>query len=489
MAPRIRRSRSSIGTCCTPYFVALRICCVLGLLSLDNTGQYAGLIAMELLQLETWMAQQTARSVAAMERAISATHLCRRRDRFGQIVTPLAGSVLASPIVADWNPEPDYFFHWLRDSAIVMRTVAELMENAADADERRHWQRQFADFVRFSLTLTEAKGRTASSALQHARLRAGSQSEFLRPEHETSGLAADALLAEPRFNPDGTLDIFRWSRPQYDGPALRALACLRYLAAAGPCSGEIARLLRHDLDFTLRHAGRPCIGPWEEPEQFAHHYYVELVQLGALVHGRADDTLRSPHDADSKRAWQTAEQGLREGLQRYWSEPHRIIMAVRPPSAAEPDDLLDAATLLAVWDADLPDGPHSVRDPRVWMTLDSIAQLFAREFPINRDRAKGPALGRSRRDRYFGGGAWYPTTLAAAGLCYRAAQRCPPNRARLIERGDAFMATLRDLIPADGALSEQIDRTTGRQSSARHLTWSYAAFVSTARERRLAVGG
>ena len=43
----------------------------------------------------------------------------------------------------------------------------------------------------------------------------------------------DALLGEPRFNPDGTIDILQWARPQYDGPALRALACLRYLGDGG----------------------------------------------------------------------------------------------------------------------------------------------------------------------------------------------------------------------------------------------------------------
>jgi glucoamylase len=50
------------------------------------------------------------------------------------------------------------------------------------------------------------------------------------------------------------------------------------------------------------------------------------------------------------------------------------------------------------------------------------------------------------------------------------------------------MATLRALTPADGALSEQVDRETGAQTSAHHLTWSYAAFVSTARLRAQAAG-
>src|SRR3546814_10311775 len=81
---------------------------------------------------------------------------------------------------------------------------------------------------------------------------------------------------------------------------------------------------------------------------------------------------------------------------------------------------------------------------------------------------RAPALGRSRNDRYFGGGAWYPTTLAAAGLHYRQALCLGQDRDALLRRGDAFMATLRDLTPPDGALSEQVDRETGAQTSARH---------------------
>src|SRR3546814_13569214 len=65
--------------------------------------------------LAAWVAKQALRSANAMERAISATALVRRRDAFGQVVVPTDGSVLDSPVLADWDPEPDYLFHWVRD--------------------------------------------------------------------------------------------------------------------------------------------------------------------------------------------------------------------------------------------------------------------------------------------------------------------------------------------------------------------------------------
>lgn len=423
-------------------------------------------------ELESWVAAQAQRSITAMELAISATGLARRRENFDQTIVPSAGSVLASTTIGDWNPEPDYFFHWLRDSAIVMRTVVGLMQDATSSAEQLRWQTHFENFVPFSLGLTgsaryDPNYRKSTSPEFH---------EFLRDEGELHALSGDKLLGEPRFNPDGTIDIMRWSRPQYDGPALRALACLDFLAAGGRHSDGLDELLTLDLDFTRRHAGKRCFGPWEEKS--AHHYYVALVQLGALVHGRR---LTGTAAVD-------AEQMLYAQLERHWSEWNNVFVAAVPSEPGDDaDDALDASFLLGVLDADLPGGPHSIEDPRVHATQKAIEDMFARELPINRARLAGcaPALGRYRADQYFGGGAWFSTTLAAAALYYRRANRAGEDRAALIKRGDDFMATVRNLTPPDGALPEQVDRETGQATSARHLTWSDAAFVNAARSRRL----
>src|SRR3546814_5616737 len=137
--------------------------------------------------LAAWVAKQALRSANAMERAISATALVRRRDAFGQVVVPTAGSVLASPVFADWDPEPDYFFHWVRDSAIVMRSVAELMQDSARAAEGRSWRRPFEDFVRFSLALCSLDGAGFSSASPHRAAPRRAFPRFLRLIGQASG--------------------------------------------------------------------------------------------------------------------------------------------------------------------------------------------------------------------------------------------------------------------------------------------------------------
>jgi len=130
---------------------------------------------------------------------------------------------------------------------------------------------------------------------------------------------------------------------------------------------------------------------------------------------------------------------------------------------------------------------HSVHDPRVHATLTRLEALFDATYPINRSRTSGmgPALGRYPGDVYYSGGAYYFSTLGAAELCFRAASRAAGPA--WLERGDAFLATVRAFTPQSGEMSEQFDQHTGAQTSARHLAWSYAAFISCVAARRAVV--
>jgi glucoamylase len=124
-------------------------------------------------------------------------------------------------------------------------------------------------------------------------------------------------------------------------------------------------------------------------------------------------------------------------------------------------------------------------------TLARLEALFDAAYPINHGRAagRGPAMGRYAGDVYFSGGAYYFSTLGAAEFCYRVAAlggargRDPRH---WFERGDAYLATVRAYTPASGDLSEQFDQRSGAQTSAKHLAWSYAAFISCVSARRIA---
>jgi glucoamylase len=402
--------------------------------------------------LERWIAREQDHAAAMMLNAISPVGIVKQRPGFGQVIHPKPGSVVASPVLAAYDPEPDYFFHWYRDSALVMDALRLLRRDLPQADGH------FRDFVRFSLELGGLDGRDAPPGW---RERADPDfRRFLRLDLDKAHGAA--IGAETRVNPDGTLDITDWPRPQHDGPALRALTLLRWGA-----DGEAARLLRRDLGFVLRHARKPCFDIWEE--EFGLHVYTLRVSATALTDGAAWlDRRGETGEAGRCRVEAAAIETL---LETFWLAEEDQICSRRVEGGA-PEKRLDIAVILAANHA-------RVTGPRYAATLERLEALFDAAYPINRNRPSGraPAMGRYAGDKYYSGGAYYFATLGAAEFCYRAGAR---------ERGDAFLETVRAFTPESGDLSEQFDQVTGAQNSARHLAWSYAAFLTAIAARRMA---
>jgi glucoamylase len=299
-------------------------------------------------------------------------------------------------------------------------------------------------------------------------------------------------------NPDGTLDVSRWARPQHDGPPLRALALLRWAAGGqldAPLRAELAALIRSDLDFTLRHWHEPSYDIWEE--EIGHHYYTLRVSAAALAEGAA--WLRDLGDAAQAQRCREESQTVLRRLDDYWvGDPDPTHGYYRSRGLADDrpgPKALDISVILSAIHSLGPDrgvglqgqSTHGPADPRMQATLARLDALFDAAYPINRGRAagRGPAMGRYDGDVYYSGGAYYFSTLGAAEFCFRAAA-LGGNARHWLERGDAYLATVRAYTPASGDLSEQFDQRSGAQTSAKHLAWSYAAFISCVAARRIA---
>lgn len=453
--------------------------------------------------LEDWI--ETEYSVAACEmlRSVSATGLVHRRPGFGQEIRPVTGSVLASPVSAHYDPEPDYFFHWQRDAAVVMSAVGDLIDDGTLGDEGHAI---VSDFVNFSLALDRLDGRMLAADPRYGAAVAPDMVQFLRPREEMARVFGDGIRMEPRFNPDGTLDILRWGRPQLDGPALRALVLMRHAARRGG-SPEMTALVGADVDFTLRQAGSEGYDIWEE--RVCADYYTRRLQQRTLAEAALAADAHGDHKgADALAAAATRLTRLLDG---HWS-PERGCYLSAVGRDEDGDRNIDFAVVLAALHGGPDHGAHSVADPRTQATFAALCRIFARDYAINRDRADAaPAMGRYRGDVYQSGGAFYFSTLGAAEFHYRLAATIAGDtprtttenmafvaqaglaptpsqagdvRAALVARGDAFMETVRRFTPTSGALSEQFDQTDGRQTSARRLAWSYAAFISAAARRR-----
>ena len=311
--------------------------------------------------------------------------------------------------------------------------------------------------------------------------------QYLRPREEIADINARTAPGEPRFNADGTIDFLRWSRPQFDGPAVRALVCLNFAKGLScePVKANANKLIRQDLEFTALAGGKICYDIWEE--EFAQHYYTTLAQAAALNKGAA--WAEDQGDTQLGGLLRTKATELNGLLERFWDPSAAILLSRLSSQGARHPKALDFSVILGVLHAGLDGGANSVQDERVRSTLDKLAELFSAGYAINRGAGDGIAFGRYANDRYFSGGAYYFSTFGAAEFYYRAAAYGREDRERLIGKGDAILAAASRSVPESGDLSEQFDQTTGCQTSARNLSWSYAAYLTAWHARNLACSG
>ncbi len=421
--------------------------------------------------LEEWLEAQYHHCAHQMLRGISATDIIKQRPGFGQSVQAHVGSVVASPVLASYDPDPDYFFHWYRDSAVVMDALRMLHARGTLGDEALQL---FEQFVQFSLGLDALDGRTLVAQPQWRERVQPAFSQYLRTDADLSGAHGERIRGETRLNADGTLDISNWPRPQHDGIATRALTLRRWLQLPSlepALRANASRLLQADLDYTRAFWHDPSYDIWEE--DLGLHYYTLCTAAAAL----GDDPVSA---------------SILSLLDDFWDSGQGYYRSRTLHSGAASPKQLDIAVILAAVHTDLPGVRHSPADPRIHATLMRLEELFAGQYAINAQRpaGSGPAMGRYPGDVYYSGGAYYFSTLGAAQLCYLAACRMSPEGAApWLRRGDAFLDTVRAFTPPTGDMSEQFDQKTGVQTSSRHLTWSYAAFISATAARGRALAG
>jgi len=385
---------------------------------------------------------------------------------------PSLGLAPGVVIAGTTKAHPDYFYHWVRDAALVMNVVGR-MANHAPA-QRRRYDDLLAGFAAFS-----------------------------RKNQETPTFTG---LGEPKFYVTGKAYLEPWGRPQNDGPALRASTFIRWatrLLDEGRC-GEVVpnlydaklpsdSLIKRDLEFVAHHWRESCFDLWEEIN--GTHFYTRLAQRRALV----DGAVLADRLGDGAAATFYREQAatITLDLKRFWNPSRKVIMPTldRTGGIEYKDSDLDTSVLLAIIHSGEDRGDWSPSDPRVQSTLNALVEKFRTIYKVNDNGQTGVALGRYPEDRYDGvgtgseGNPWFLTTLSAAELLYRSASREAAEggdaRAVKLRRRDADSFMTRALAHAgsDGRMAEQFNRYTGLEQGAKNLTWSFAAHVSAALSR------
>ena len=384
------------------------------------------------------------------------------------------GALVASPS----RQNPDYYYHWTRDAALVMDVVVSLYEKSTDPIEKVQYQQKIKNYIQFSIQNQKSDALTG--------------------------------LGEPKFYVDGTPFSLSWGRPQNDGPALRALTLIRYANLLQNTSQKqdieqlyraempAHSLIKKDLEYVSHHWREASFDLWEE--HLASHFYTLYVQRASLIKGaELAQKLNDPGASDwYLRQAHQIENVLKQFINQ--SKPYILTSLHHNGGLDSKKSNLDVATLLGVLHGKTNGSLLTWGDDKITGTVQALQSEFHKIYKINHDtQFPGTGIGRYPEDVYdgngfSGGNPWFLTTLAVAEVLYNQAiyfAELNPYRQLgnpYFQKAEEYMQRVFVHADRNGHMSEQFDKTSGYMTGARDLTWSYAAFLtaSWARERALA---
>ncbi|KAF2267349.1 glucoamylase [Lojkania enalia] len=393
------------------------------------------------------------------------------------------GIVLASPSKSN----PDYFYTWTRDSALVFKALVDQFITSEDTN----LQIEINDYIS-----AQAKLQTVSN-----------------PSGELSNGAG---LAEPKYMPDGTAFTGDWGRPQRDGPALRATALIaygRWLLANNYDSAArdiVWPIVRNDLAYVAQYWNQTGFDLWEEVN--GSSFFTTAVQHRALVEGSAF----AGSIGQSCASCNSQAPQILCFLQTYWNGQY-IVSNINTNIGRSGKDVNSVLASIHTFDpeAGCDDATFQPCSPRMLANHKVLTDSFRPVYGINNGIPQGSAVavGRYPEDVYFNGNPWYLATLAAAEQLYSALyqfnktgsititstslpfwQSIYPSAASgnfpsssptfasltssLKTYADGYVAIVQKYTPSNGGLAEQFDKSNGSPLSAVDLTWSYASFLT-----------
>ncbi|KAH0037358.1 extracellular glucoamylase protein, partial [Aureobasidium melanogenum] len=390
-----------------------------------------------------------------------------------------AGVVVASPSKSN----PDYFYTWTRDSALVFKALVDQL----------------------------IAGNKSLEPLIQQYISAQAN---LQTVNNPSGGLCSGGLAEPKFEVNLTPFTGAWGRPQRDGPALRATAMIaysRYLIANGnttTVNNIIWPIVQNDLSYVTQYWNQTTFDLWEEINSSS--FFTTAVQYRALIEGNnlATQLGKSCPNCVSQAPLVLC------FLQSYWTGSYALSNTGGGRSGKDANSIL---TSIHVFDpaASCDSTTFQPCSDKALANHKVVTDSFRSIYSINQGIAQGSgvAVGRYPEDSYYNGNPWYLNTFAAAEQLYDAVYQWKKIGSISITSislpffkdvyssaavgtyasstttftsivnavqtyADSYMSIAQKYTPSSGALSEQYNRADGTPLSAADLTWSYAAFLT-----------
>lgn len=364
------------------------------------------------------------------------------------------GMVVASPS----RENPNYYFDWVRDTALTMRSLIDYYELKKDSKIKK---------MIF---------------------------KWVDAEIYRQNMPSLTGLGEPKYNIDGSGFNGPWGRPQNDGPALRAIAMIKFariLLRNGEQDYVLKKLyhgvlpadsvIKKDLEYTAHHWREPSFDLWEEEKGM--HFYTLLAQHTALSEGsKLAHTLL---DFGASEYYNVEANKIAHKIKTEFLDKEIGIIASkeRVSTLGYKNSGLDVAPLLAL----LHNSPYQkvlpLNHPSVKKYISTLIKSFKEIYSVNKTFADlGVSIGRYTEDKYTGynsdglGNPWFLSTIALAEY-YCLAQ----NELGVAKFENEIEKQFRRVMfhsDRQGHLSEQFNRDSGHMQGARDLTWSHNAFMT-----------
>ncbi|KAJ4135994.1 hypothetical protein NW768_003602 [Fusarium equiseti] len=400
-----------------------------------------------------------------------------------------SGVVIASPDTED----PDYFFTWTRDAALVFKYVIDRFINQYDAGLQKKIQQYIA-----------------------------SQAKLQGVSNPSGSLSDGSSLGEAKYEVDLSPFTGGWGRPQRDGPALRATAIITYAnwlienGYTSTASDIIWPVVRNDLNYVAQYWNQTGFDLWEEVK--GSSFFTTASQYRALIEGAA---LAKKLGKSGDNYAAVAPQALCF-LQSYWIPSGKYVDSnINVNDGRTGKDANSILTSIHNFDPALSCDAATFQpcSDKALANHKAVTDSF-RSWNINKGISQGSAVavGRYVEDVYYNGNPWYLATLAAAEQLYDALyvwkQKGSINvndvslsffkdlvsgistgtyasdsatfksiTDAVSKYADGYVSIVQKYVGDNGALAEQFDKNNGRPLSATDLTWSYAAFLSAADRR------
>jgi glucoamylase len=432
------------------------------------------------------------------------------------VTVAMPGAVIAAPALPSNEFSQAYYFHWVRDGAIVMSIIEDLYLRSNDKKQKAYYREIMVSYL-----------------------------DFVEKIQSQPWLNGVNVLGEPKFNVDGSLWTGAWGRPQIASAGDQVIALTKIAAIfldeekdqdlvnkiynTNPNS-----LLKANLEYCATLWSAPSVNMWEELS--GNHFSVRLMQRSALLIGAV--LAERLGDGEAAAYYRQTALHINNMLETHWHE-HLGYYFETPLAENQQGGGIDVSVLISLFYGQQNDihDEFSVTQSRVLSTAFYVRSVFKDLYQINVARhindtnCRAWLIGRYEIDIYDGnrsiyGNPWFLSSNLLAALyysiikelllgkkilvnflvqqfCHQVAPELKIPLDDVIESSKPYFSSFIECLFREGDaileiikqhcatyddnttmhMSEQIDRFTGKQASANDLSWSYSSYLSAVLER------